>query len=859
MKGIVFNLLEDVVTRHHGAATWDALLEAAEVDGAYTSLGSYPDADAFKLVGAASTALGIPAVEVLRWFGQQAMPILAERYPGFFRAHVTVRPFLLSLNSIIHPEVRKIYPGADVPVFDFQDAPDGALMMGYESARKLAPWPRASWKVLRAITARPSASSTSAACIKAIRNVSFAWRFGQAHRLLADFAKPPPSEVDNLRRRLDRERSARLEAERIAEVGLRQLYEQRENLQLLEAVAAAANRSKSLNEAFEFAITQVCRFKQWPVGHAYLRNRLDGAERLISAPIWHIESTQRMAEFRRVTDATSFEAGAGLPGRVWATGQPAWIKDVRDDLNFPRIEAASAAGLRAAFAFPVLVGDEVTAVIEFYSDRSVEPDEELLRLMSQVGTHLGRVVERKRAEDQLLHDASHDLLTGLPNRALFRDRLIRAIARRKRHADYHFAVLFVDLDRFKIVNDSLGHAAGDAMIVEVGTRLLHALRDGDMIAGAFTLPVRDENTLARLGGDEFIILIDELADPADSMIVATRMQDTLKQPFAIEGRDLYVTASIGIASSASGYGSADDIMRDADIAMYRAKTLGRARCEVYDEAMHAMALQRLGVESDLRRGLDNGEFVLHYQPIVALDTGRVAGFEALVRWQRSAAVLVYPGDFIHIAEDTGLIVPLGTWVMAEACRAMRKWRDKGLAGAGNTISVNVSARQFAQRNLIQLVRQAIDDAGIPASALCIEITESVTMGDAAHTVKVLSELKAIGVRLSIDDFGTGYSSLSYLHRFPLDVLKIDRSFISQMAPGGDGYEIVHTIMALARTLDMDVVAEGTETADQISRLQLLNCEYAQGYFFYKPVGFAAATGLLSAAPFPIIASTAPQR
>ena len=515
-------------------------------------------------------------------------------------------------------------------------------------------------------------------------------------------------------------------------------------------------------------------------------------------------------------------------------GAAAWIADIEADADFPRASAARAAGLKAAMAFPVLVRADVAAVLEFFNDRTTPPDETLLRLMSQIGTQLGRAVERKRAEDKLVHDASHDPLTGLPNRALFLDRLQRAVARGARHADYRFAVLFIDLDRFKVVNDSLGHGAGDSLIVQVGTRLLASLRREDVLARPSADGDADIDTLARLGGDEFTVLLDDIRDPSDAVRVAERIQAALGQPFVVDGHEVYASASIGIATSSTGYATPEEVLRDADLAMYRAKSLGKARSELFDQAMHVMAVKRLQLETDLRRALQQQEFVLHYQPIVALATGRTTGFEALVRWRR-AGELVYPGEFIDVAEDTGLILFLGLWVLREACATLRRWHAEFPRAAPLTMSVNVSARQFAQADFVPQVAQIVRETGVDARALRLEITESVTMGDAERTIQVLTSLREIGVRLSIDDFGTGYSSLSYLHRLPLDVLKIDRSFVAAMRPGSDGLQIVNTIMDLARNLGMDVVAEGTETAEQVAHLASLGCDFGQGYFFSRPI------------------------
>jgi diguanylate cyclase (GGDEF)-like protein len=487
------------------------------------------------------------------------------------------------------------------------------------------------------------------------------------------------------------------------------------------------------------------------------------------------------------------------------------------------------------------------AVIEFYIRKTLEPDQVLMRLMSQIGLQLGRVIERKRAEDQLVHDASHDPLTGLPNRALFRDRLNQAFSRHKRASNASFAVLFIDLDRFKLVNDSLGHRVGDMLIIQVATRLRASLRCEDLTARVVPKSIGSENTLARLGGDEFTVLLIDILDPIDAIRVADRIQDTLRLPFTIEDQEIYITASIGIATSATDYSSADEVVRDADLAMYRAKFLGKARSELYDETMHLSAMLRLQIENDLRRALRNNEFVLHYQPIVSLENQAVTGFEALVRWQRPGHGLVYPDNFIHIAEETGLIVFLGMWVLREACRTTEQWQREFPQEQPLTISVNLSARQFTQPDLVDQVRQVLEESSIDPGTVRLEVTESVTMGNADRAIQVLSQLKALGVRLSLDDFGTGYSSLSYLQRFPLDILKIDRSFISAMCNSPESLQIVNTIVNLARNLNMLVVAEGAEMEAEVAQLKALGCDFSQGYFFSKPIDEVAITALLRAA------------
>ncbi|HYL09881.1 MAG TPA: EAL domain-containing protein [Candidatus Acidoferrales bacterium] len=441
-------------------------------------------------------------------------------------------------------------------------------------------------------------------------------------------------------------------------------------------------------------------------------------------------------------------------------------------------------------------------------------------------------------EDKLVHNALHDSLTELPNRALFLDRLAHCIRRAERHPEYKFAVLFVDLDRFKIVNDSLGHLAGDKLLVDIARRLTRSIRRNDLVsrprdAGA---TVRGgEDTLARLGGDEFTILLEDIQDASDGIRVAERIQQQLASPLSINSQEIFATASIGIALSDTAYKAAEDMVRDADIAVHRAKAQGGSRCEIFDRAMHVSAVGRLKLETDLRRAIEHNQFRLHYQPIVSLGDRHIIGFEALLRWQRPGNGLVPPGEFLPVAEETGLIVSIGRWAIREACRQMKEWNRLLSSAPPLTMAVNISAKQFAQPNLVSEIMQVLRDTGLDPGCLKLELTESLTMRDAEHTAAIVDELRALGVRLSIDDFGTGYSSLSYLRRFAIDTLKIDRSFVSGMSGNVECFEIVKTIMTLAHNLGMAVVAEGTETAEQVRQLESLACEYAQGYFFSRPV------------------------
>lgn len=455
------------------------------------------------------------------------------------------------------------------------------------------------------------------------------------------------------------------------------------------------------------------------------------------------------------------------------------------------------------------------------------------------------ITERKRAEEMLLHNALHDGLTNLPNRALFLDRLQQALTLSKKHPNYNFAVLLIDVDEFKVINDSLGHTAGDELLVQIGQRLKDSVRRADTVSrGEGSGLSTDEDTLARLGGDEFTILLDDIRDPIEAVRVAERVQAELAAPFVINQQEIVTSASIGIAASTGPHMQAEDLMRDADIAMYRAKRAGKARCEVSDAAMHANAVKRMKLETDLRKALDQGEFRVFYQPIVSLDTDRITGFEALTRWQRPEGI-VPPMEFIAVAEEIGLIIPINQQLLREACLQLRSWQSEFPCDPPLTMSVNVTSREFANPELASDIGKCLAETGVDPACLQLEIVETIAMGDQEKSGQVLAQLKALGVRLSIDDFGTGYSSLSRLRRMPVDTLKIDRAFILHMDSDAESREIVRVIITLAHNLGMKVVAEGAETETHIDLLKQLNCEKAQGYFYSRPADSDAMAKLLA--------------
>ena len=420
-------------------------------------------------------------------------------------------------------------------------------------------------------------------------------------------------------------------------------------------------------------------------------------------------------------------------------------------------------------------------------------------------------------QDGLAHRVLHDPLTDLPNRALFFDRLALALARLRRHQT-SIAVLFIDLDNFKVVNDSLGHGAGDRLLVELAARLRHAIRPSD--------------TIARFGGDEFVVLCEDIHQARDAVVVGQRIVEATAAPFQLEGRDMYVTASVGVALGLDSEATPETLLRDADAAMYRAKERGPGRVEVFDEALRARIMERLDLENGLRRALRGDELRVYYQPQMSASEGRIVGVEALLRWQHPERGLLEPAHFVPLAEETGMIVEIGRWVLREACRQTAEWRAAGLQ---LDIAVNVSARQLAQPDIVEVVQEALAESGLPPNALCLEITESAVMRDPESALATLTLVKDLGVKVALDDFGVGFSSLAQLRELlPLHALKVDRSFITGIADDDRNSAIVAAVVMMATTLGVTAVAEGVETADQAAQARALGCDVSQGFFFTAP-------------------------
>ena len=594
---------------------------------------------------------------------------------------------------------------------------------------------------------------------------------------------------------------------------------QAEKRQAMEhAITRALSDAGSVGEAMTTVIRTLCTDLGWHYGVRWSWNAASGL--LHRAESWTLD----VPAIRAFDDAIAKieleprADGTGLASRAFWARKPVWITDIRETETFRRGALAIEAGLHAGFAFPLLRGAQVLGVMEFFHRDAGEPNPVLVNIAEAIGSEVGQYLVRTQAEEAVKFMAMHDALTRLPNRAMFSERLGGAIANAERHGRT-LAVLFIDLDKFKVINDTLGHEAGDYVLGEAARRLTDSLRAGD--------------TVARLGGDEFVVLLEEVVDPVYVGSVSQKLIDALAAAFTIGGNEYRVTASIGVSAYPQDGSDAETLLKNADIAMYRAKEKGRNAFEFYSAHLSSDAIERLSLESGLRRALERDELELYYQPQIEACTGRIVGMEALVRWRHPQYGVLPPARFIRIAEENGLIVPLGDWVVHTACKAHREWQAKRYAPA--RIAVNLSPRQFLHAGLVKDTLRVLESSGCKPSYLELEITESMVMHDPAGAAMVIEELKEMGVRIAMDDFGTGYSSLAHLKRFPIDTLKIDRSFISDLPGDAGNMAITDAIIAMARTLHLTVIAEGVETRSQFELLRRLGCDEVQGYYFSAPV------------------------
>ena len=558
----------------------------------------------------------------------------------------------------------------------------------------------------------------------------------------------------------------------------------------------------------------MCETSGWVLAQAWLP-RADGA--LIECSPVCYSRTGGFERFRAANLRIALAAGQDLPGRVWSSHKALWITDVAQSSDFARAELAADAGMKTAVAIPVIADKNVLAVLELFLSEPRVQDVRELGLLQSVAEQLGSVIQRKHAEERLHHLAHFDALTGLPNRLLFVDRLNRAMVDASRHQRL-VGVALLDLDRFKTINDSLGHGVGDLLLKGTADRLSACVREGD--------------TVARLAGDEFTLILSDMGHQDHAAHVAKKILNSLAQPFQIDGHELFTSASLGMTLYPTDDGSIDGLLRNADVAMYRAKQSGGNGYAFYSVDMTVKARERLALENELHQALAHDQLLLHYQPIVDLRSGEVDTFEALVRWRHPRRGLMTPGEFIPLAEESGLIVSLGEWVLRTACQQFHACRD---ICPGKRLAVNVSARQFQQRDVAQTMLAIVRDVGLAPDLLELEITESLLMRNMETTLAVMRELSDHGVRFSIDDFGTGYSSLGYLKNLPIARVKIDRSFVSNIPRDTNDVAIVAAIISMAHDLGLQVIAEGVETREQVDLLRKRGCDAVQGHYYSVPL------------------------
>ena len=593
-----------------------------------------------------------------------------------------------------------------------------------------------------------------------------------------------------------------------------------QELHLLQSITLAVSEAEDMEAALSIVLRAVCEATGWVIGQAWVPATEDG-RLFVCSPAWYGRE-RGLEAFRAACEHWVVEgSGTDLQARVVRERVPLWLRDIDTRDDFSRHQYAADAGLKAMVAVPVTTGAEIEAIMEFFTREPRPEDEPLVHTVSSVAAQLGAVIRRKRSEERLMYLAHHDVLTDLPNRALFSDRLRQALFEANRQGRL-VAVAFLDLDRFKNINDSLGHETGDQLLRGVADRLRANVRESD--------------TVARISGDEFMLVLPGLTNVDDASRIAQKILAGLSQPLIITGHELYVSASLGIAIYPHDAKDVEGLLRNADVAMYRAKETGRNAYQFYTAEMTVLAQEHLRLEGDLRRALDRREFMLHFQPILDLTEGAVVGAEALLRWKHPERGIVGPAHFVHLAEEAGLIGPIGEWVLRSACNQFVAWEQQGLGLL--RLSVNISPRQFQSLELAEMVAAVLRESGLAPERLELELTEGVLLHNPDTTIANMDRLSAMGVRLSIDDFGTGYSSLTYIKRLPIDQLKIDQSFVRDIPEDEDDAAIATAIIAMAHNLKLTVIAEGVETLEQLAFLRNHRCDLMQGYYFSQPLSAA---------------------
>ncbi len=611
------------------------------------------------------------------------------------------------------------------------------------------------------------------------------------------------------------------------------IQQEREQYLQLMQVPILAGETNSFEQALKVSLEAICTHLGWSLGHAYIVKK-NGTVQIISSAQWHVPGPEHFDQFRISTEATIFAPGEGMAGKVFESGKPLQVFEFEEMEDSLRARDGKVENLRGALCLPVLHHAEVVAILEFFTTQKVQPNPALLEMLSAAIASLGLVLERKQYEEQLHHHAFHDQLTGLPNRTLFLDHLSLSIVRRKRRRNHQFGIVYLDMDHFKQINDTLGHLFGDRMLSEIGRRIQSTLRATD--------------TVARFGGDEFTILLDDIGEVSNVAHTIDRIRKEIEKPIRLGDSDIFPSVSMGIVLSTRENLEADQMLNEADIAMYHAKAKGRGCYVIFDPAMKQKAGQIQQLEVDLLEAMTRNQLRLFYQPIIELETGRVVGFEAFLRWNHPSRGLLTAAEFLPLAMETGRILQISQWALHQSCRQLKIWKRMSSEHARLTLTVNLTTKYLAQPELADEILQLVRDYELEPGRLRVEITEGQIINGPKTLSETIQELRRHEVHVEIDDFGTGYSSLSSLSKIKVDSIKIDHSLICLLDETTLHHGIIKAVIGLGRNLDLQVVAEGVETAEQVDFLRASHCEFAQGYYFSKPLEADAATRLIRGNP-----------